>query len=89
MIANGGKMAKPTEITFEQALEALDSAVTRLEAGSLSLEEAVAVYEEGQRLARLCNEKLDAAEIRLTRIGDADAAADVAAKAQPTKGATD
>lgn len=59
-------------MTFEQALEALDDAVSRLEAGNLSLEDAVALYEEGQRLARLCNDRLDAAELRLSQIGDAE-----------------
>lgn len=79
-------MSQPTQMSFEQALQALDSAVTRLEAGNLSLEEAVALYEEGQRLARLCNERLDAAEIRLSRIGEANVVADGAAT--PEEGGT-
>ena len=51
--------------TFEEAYERLRESVEELEAGPLGLEEAIARYEEGMRLARLCNEMLDRAEVRL------------------------
>jgi exodeoxyribonuclease VII small subunit len=54
-----------TPTTFEQAYERLRQSVEELEAGPLALEEAIARYEEGMRLARLCNEMLDRAELRL------------------------
>ena len=58
----------PAEMTFEEAFSALEAAVARLEAGSLSLEESVALYEEGLRLAKLCGQRLDAAELRISRL---------------------
>ncbi len=56
------------ELTFEQALERLDSTVQALESGGLSLEEATRLYEEGIGLARMCSEALASAELRITRI---------------------
>jgi exodeoxyribonuclease VII small subunit len=55
-------------LTFEQALERLDSTVQALESGGLSLEESTRLYEEGIGLARLCSEALASAELRITRI---------------------
>ena len=56
------------ELTFEQALERLDTTVQALESGGLSLEEATRLYEEGIGLARRCSEALALAELRITRI---------------------
>mgnify|MGYP001017243420 CR=1 FL=1 len=52
------------DLTFEQAYERLEAIVARLESGDLSLEEAVALYEQGQVLAQQCGDLLDAAELR-------------------------
>jgi exodeoxyribonuclease VII small subunit len=60
--------ANETDLTFEQAYAQLEDIVARLESGELTLDEAVALYERGQRLARLCGEKLDAAELRVRQI---------------------
>lgn len=51
--------------SFEAALEALERVVARLESGSLGLEEALAAFEEGVRLARQCESRLDQAERRV------------------------
>ena len=56
------------DLTFEQAMERLDSTVQALESGGLSLEEATRLYEEGIGLARMCSETLASAELRITRI---------------------
>jgi exodeoxyribonuclease VII small subunit len=61
-------MSNETDLTFEQAYAQLEDIVARLESGELTLDEAVALYERGQRLARLCGEKLDAAELRVRQI---------------------
>jgi len=53
---------KTEEITFEQALVALEGVVERLEKGELPLEESLQLYEEGIRLSRLCHGKLGEAE---------------------------
>ena len=52
-------------LTFEEALKRLEAIVKRLETGDLSLEEALAGFEEGVGLVRFCRERLTAAEQRL------------------------
>jgi len=59
----------PARLTFEEALSALEQTVRALEEGNQTLEEAIALFEQGMRLARLCNERLDAAELRLRELG--------------------
>ena len=55
-------------LPFEEAFEELETTVQRLEAGDLTLEEAIALYERGMGLARLCNEALDAAELQVQQL---------------------
>lgn len=50
---------------FEEALRKLEKIVEMLEKGELSLEEALARYEEAVKLAKFCMEKLNAAERRI------------------------
>lgn len=58
--------AEPT--TFEEAYARLRKSIEELEAGPLPLEAAIVRYEEGMRLAQLCNEMLDRAEIRIKHV---------------------
>jgi exodeoxyribonuclease VII small subunit len=53
---------------FEAQLEEMDGIVTALEDGRLPLEEALALYERGMRLAKACQDRLDAAELRVRRL---------------------
>ncbi len=48
--------------TFENALSQLESIVARLENGDLPLEESLKLFEEGIRLSRFCNQKLNEAQ---------------------------
>jgi exodeoxyribonuclease VII small subunit len=57
------------EVTFEVAFAELEAVVEQLEEGELSLEESISLYERGQMLARLCQERLDRAELRMDQIG--------------------
>ena len=50
---------------FEDALKKLEGIVRELEEGELSLESSLARYEQGVRLARFCNSKLEEAEKRI------------------------
>ena len=50
------------EPTFEKALAELEKIVARMESGELSLEEALATHKRGIELARLCQQKLEAAQ---------------------------
>ncbi|HEX9016963.1 MAG TPA: exodeoxyribonuclease VII small subunit [Chloroflexota bacterium] len=56
------------ELSFEQAFEQLQTAIQRLEDGGLTLEESIAQFELGTRLAALCTEMLDRAELRVSRL---------------------
>ncbi|OGO04877.1 MAG: exodeoxyribonuclease VII small subunit [Chloroflexi bacterium RBG_13_54_9] len=56
------------EHTFEEAYRKLEEAVQKLEQGGLTLEQAIAVYEEGMRLVKICNECLNAAELKITQL---------------------
>ncbi|MGQ9461648.1 MAG: exodeoxyribonuclease VII small subunit [Candidatus Fervidibacter sp.] len=60
------------ELTFEQAMARLEEIVRLLESGELPLDETVRLYEEGQRLRRLCEEKLNLAERRIKMVTFAD-----------------
>lgn len=50
---------------FESAVKRLEEITSSLEKENLSLEEALKRYEEGVRLVRICNEKLEDAERRI------------------------
>lgn len=56
------------EMSFEEAMTALQELVTRLEAGKASLDESLALYEQGMGLVRLCNAHLDRAEQRVEAV---------------------
>jgi exodeoxyribonuclease VII small subunit len=46
----------------------LETIVARLEQGDVDLEDSIALYERGQVLKSLCEQKLKAAESRLEKI---------------------
>lgn len=69
------------DLTFEAALAELETTVRRLEDGALSLDEALALYERGVALARLCGQRLDAAELRIQQLDAAEPADDDSADA--------
>ena len=54
--------------TYEALLQRLEEAVARLEDGELSLEEALAAYQEGVALAAQCQKLLDTAEQRIEEL---------------------
>ena len=56
------------DLSFEEALSQLDETVDALESGSLTLAQSMAMYERGMKLARVCNEMLTSAEMKITRI---------------------
>ena len=56
------------KLSFERALEELESIVKRLEDGKVPLEESVAIYERGESLKRRCEELLRQAEARVDKI---------------------
>jgi exodeoxyribonuclease VII small subunit len=54
--------------TFEEVFAALEEVVARLETGQLALQESVACFELGMRLAERCERHLDEAELRISRL---------------------
>jgi exodeoxyribonuclease VII small subunit len=66
-------MAEPNftdikKLTFERAMEELETIVKRLEDGKVPLEESVAIYERGEALKRRCEDVLRQAEARVDKI---------------------
>ena len=53
---------------FEEALKKLETIVTAMEAEDLPLETLLAKYEEGTRLARVCQDKLAEAELKIQEL---------------------
>ncbi len=56
------------KLSFEKAIEELETIVKRLEEGKVPLEESVAIYERGEALKRRCEEVLRQAEARVEKI---------------------
>ncbi len=61
-------MSESQPRSFENALEALEDRVRKLEAGEMPLEEALLLFEEGIELTRECHEKLDAADQKIVEL---------------------
>jgi exodeoxyribonuclease VII small subunit len=59
--------------SFEQAMEQLTKIVTQLEQGELPLEESLRLFEQGVKLSRMAQERLDAAQQRIERLLSVDA----------------
>lgn len=57
------------EVTFEAARAELETIVKRLESGEAELEEALALWDRGEELYRICVAKLDAAQGRIEELG--------------------
>lgn len=56
------------DLSFERALEELESIVQRLEQGKVNLEESIAIYERGEALKAHCEKLLREAEDRVEKI---------------------
>lgn len=53
------------ELSYEEAREELVEVVRRLESGGSNLEESLALWERGEKLAQVCQSWLDGARKRL------------------------
>lgn len=54
-----------TKQNFEEALERLGEINEKLESGEVSLDEAIALYTDGMKLAKFCQDKLADAEQKI------------------------
>ena len=59
------------ELTFEEAYTRLEELIEKLDAGGLSLGDALTCYEEASALVARCTAVLDAAELRLRNVSEA------------------
>ena len=56
------------EIKYEQALNRIEEIVTALENNDVSLDDALALFEEGTKLTAFCNKNIEAAKAKITEI---------------------
>lgn len=67
-MAKDEKKDEIAKLTFEQALQQLETIVKQLEQGQVPLEESIAIYEKGTALKAHCETKLRDAEARIEKI---------------------
>ena len=65
-MAKSPKAAEPVD--FEKALAELETIVKQLESGGQSLDQSLVLFERGIELARVCKQKLDDAELKVTKL---------------------
>lgn len=60
------------EMQFEEAMKRMEDVVRRLEEGEIPLEEALELYQEGVKLSRICAQKLETIETKISQILEED-----------------
>ncbi|WP_100404750.1 exodeoxyribonuclease VII small subunit [Bacillus solitudinis] len=67
-------MPKETKeaLSFEEAMEQLESVVDQLEKGDVPLEKAITMFQEGMQLSKHCHERLELVEKQMDQILHAD-----------------
>lgn len=60
------------ELSFEEALSKLENVVRELEGGRIKLDDAVSAYEQAVALKQLCENKLEAAKLKIEKIESAN-----------------
>ena len=60
--------AETGELSFEDALRALEDVVRKLESGEVPLDDSITLYERGEALRKHCQARLDAAQARIEKI---------------------
>ena len=56
------------EVSFEEALEQLESIVKKLENGDVALDDAIGEFQKAMDLAKTCDQKLKSAEETITKL---------------------
>ncbi|WP_461180672.1 exodeoxyribonuclease VII small subunit [Virgibacillus kimchii] len=59
---------KTEDFSFEEAMEKLEEIVSKLEEGEVPLEKAINYYQEGMKLSKICSDKLENAQEKMTQI---------------------
>ena len=55
-------------LSFEEALQQLENIVRELESGRIKLDDAVTAYEQAVKLKQFCEQKLQAAQLKIEKI---------------------
>lgn len=59
---------KVNELSYEKATAELEAIVQQLESGELSLEQSVELFQKGMNLAKVCTDRLNEIEARITQL---------------------
>jgi len=59
---------KSDGISFEEAMEKLEQIVSKLEEGDVPLEKAINYYQDGMKLSKICSDKLNNVQEKMTQI---------------------
>ncbi|KIL45942.1 exodeoxyribonuclease VII small subunit [Jeotgalibacillus campisalis] len=61
-------MTAKKQLSFEEAMNELETIVVKLEEGDVPLEEALTIYQKGMELSKLCHDKLQQAEKQMATV---------------------
>lgn len=62
---NPAVLPEEENVSFEAAMERLESIVSRLESGDVPLEQAIELFQQGMKLSHLCSRKLEQVERKI------------------------
>jgi len=66
--SKAAEAARLDSLPFEEAMKRLETIVDAMESDELSLEQLLARYEEGMKLARVCQAKISDAELKIQQL---------------------
>ncbi|MEG0249939.1 MAG: exodeoxyribonuclease VII small subunit [Peptostreptococcus sp.] len=58
------------DLSYEEAMSRMEEILKKLETGNNKLDDSLALYEEGIKLYRYCNEVLDKAELKVSKFNN-------------------
>ena len=56
------------KLTYEAAVKSLEQVVAQLESSELTLDQSVALFQKGMKLAQICTARLNAIEAKITKL---------------------
>ena len=59
---------KMEDMSFEDAIQELETIIDKLESGEVPLDETISLYDRGSELKKYCEQKLQTAEEKIQRI---------------------
>ena len=62
------KESVPQNLSFEEALQTLESLIQKMETGDIPLADLIDTYEKGSEVLKTCEKHLEDAELRLLQI---------------------